>query len=284
MAANGQYCEVARDLALEMDLRGVSRIEVRSMSGDLVITGERSPQRVTATGKACVERRYRDRIDEIRIIEERDDDVLRIIGYVPERKNSDWRIGALHLALAVPDDMPIDVTDSSGDLRVASKRSDLHQDSSGDIVLDDINGDVRISIDSSGDIEIRRAGNVNIDVDSSGDIDVRDAASLRVGKDSSGDIDARDIAADVYVGTDSSGSISVGDVGGNLTVERDGSGDNTLPARGRIGAIPRLQTLIARPVQRDRRRRAGPRLPSREKSACVRVCVFSHRRRRARRG
>jgi uncharacterized protein YuzE len=225
VAANGQYCEVERDLALEMDLRGVSRIEVRSMSGDLVITGERSPQRVTATGQACVEKRYRDRIDEIRIIEERDDDVLRIIGYVPQRKNADWRIGALHLALTVPDDMPIDVTDSSGDLRSQASGPISIKDSSGDIVLEDINGDVTISIDSSGDIEIRRAGNVDIGVDSSGDIDVRDATSLRIGKDSSGDIDARDIAADVYVGTDSSGSIDVSEVGGDLTVERDGSGD-----------------------------------------------------------
>lgn len=225
VAASAQYCDVARDLALEMDLRGVSRIEVNSMSGDLVITGESSPQRVTATGKACVERRYRDRVDEIRIIEERDGDVLRITGYVPERKNSDWRIGALHLALTVPDDLPIDIRDSSGDLRARTSGPLSIRDSSGDILLDEINGDVRILSDSSGDIEIRGAGNVNIDIDSSGDIDVRDAASLRVGKDSSGDIDARNIAADVYVGTDSSGSISVGDVGGNLTVERDGSGE-----------------------------------------------------------
>ena len=225
VAANGQYCEVERDLALEMNMRGDRRIEVRSMSGDLFITGERSPPRVTATGQACVEQRYGDRIDEIRIIEERRKDVLRIIAFVPEKKASDWLIGSLHLALAVPDDMPIDVTDTSGDLRSQESGPISIEDSSGDIVLDNTNGDVTISTDSSGDIEIRHAGNVSIRVDSSGDIDVRDAASLRIGKDSSGDIDARDITGDVYVGTDSSGSISVSKVGGDLTVERDGSGE-----------------------------------------------------------
>ncbi|MEL7448129.1 MAG: hypothetical protein AAFN78_02910 [Pseudomonadota bacterium] len=221
----GGYCEFSRELGAQMDLNGITSVEVLAVSGDLMIRGDANIRDVSAEGTACVEKRYRDRLDEFRIVEERDGSKLRIIAYVPYRNDDeDWRVGGLDLTIVLPDSLPLDVADSSGDIRIEAVHSLVLNDSSGDIILDSIQGDILIERDSSGDIDIRRASNVHIKVDSSGDIDVRDAMTVHVGKDSSGSIHARDITGDVMVGADSSGEIVVTNVGGNFTVEHDGSG------------------------------------------------------------
>ena len=211
----GGHCDYSRELGAQMDLNGITSVEVLAVSGDLMIRGDANVQEVSAEGTACVAKRFRDRLDEFRIVEERDGSTLRIIAFVPYRNDDeDWRVGGLDLTLVLPDSLPLDVADSSGDIRIEKVHSLVLNDSSGDIVLDSIPGDILIERDSSGDIDIRRAGNVHIKVDSSGDIDVRDAMTVRVGKDSSGSIDARDITGDVMVGADSSGEIVVSNVGG----------------------------------------------------------------------
>lgn len=220
------WCRYSKDLSADMDLRGVDRIRVQAVSGDLEIRGAATQDRVTATGRACVDKEFRDQLEEIAIIEERDGSVLRIIALVPFRNDDkEWRVGGLDLTLTVPDNLPLTVSDSSGDIEIDNVRSLELTDSSGDIQLSDIKGQILIDRDSSGDIDIRDAGDVTINIDSSGDIDVRRAASLSIGTDTSGSIEARDIERDVTVDTDSSGDVRVSDVGGNFTVERDSSGD-----------------------------------------------------------
>ncbi|MFK7886501.1 MAG: hypothetical protein AB8G16_06495 [Gammaproteobacteria bacterium] len=218
-------CQEQRDLALEFDLNGVTDIAVEAVSGDLDIEGVNSPSRIVAKGRACARERYADRIDDMQIVSERDGSTLRIIAQVPRTRIKDSLIGSLDMTLEVPDHLPITVFDSSGDTNVTGSGPLSITDSSGDLTLQNINGDINVKVDSSGDIEIRDAGNVVIDIDSSGDIEIRDALSVRIGKDSSGDIETYRIAGDVYVGADSSGDIDAREVGGSLIVERDGSGD-----------------------------------------------------------
>lgn len=224
-AADWNWCSATRSISTEMDTRGVTRIEIRAVSGDLSVRGQAAAGPARVDGRACTPRKYRSRIDEIRIIEERDGGTLRIIAEVPRNATGTSLVGSLDLKIGIPDNVPVDVFDTSGDMEISQTASLSLQDSSGDIWLKDINGDVDIDRDSSGDIEIRNVGHIRIGIDSSGDLDVREAQSLHLGKDSSGDITAYDIAGDVYVGSDSSGDIAAIDVLGNVTVERDGSGD-----------------------------------------------------------
>ncbi len=225
-AEAGDWCRHAKQLSADLDLRGVDRIEVLAVSGDLSITGASRQDRVSATGRACVSYEYRDRLDEIAIVEEREGSLLRIIAKVPFRSDKeDWRIGGLDLDLKVPDSLPLVVSDSSGDLKIDNVRSLELTDSSGDIRLSNIYGPTLIDRDSSGDIDIRDAGDITIRIDSSGDIDVRRARSLSIGTDSSGSIVAREIQGDVVVDTDTSGDVRVSDIGGDFTVGRDTSGD-----------------------------------------------------------
>jgi hypothetical protein len=218
-------CDESRDLALEFDLDGVTDITVEAVAGDLDIKGVGSLSRVVAEGMACARDRYGDQIDDIQIVSERDGSTLRIIAAVPRARGKDSLIGYLDMSLQVPDNLPLAVFDSSGDVEIDNTGPLRVHDSSGDLEFERINGDINVDRDSSGDLSIEGAGNVVIEVDSSGDIEIRDALSVQIGKDSSGSIEAYDIAGDVFVGADSSGDIDVANVGGSFTVTRDGSGD-----------------------------------------------------------
>ncbi len=223
-AAQADWCERSRELAREMSLDGIQRIEVVAVSGDLIVRGEPGLGRVKASGEACVRREDADRLEEIRIVEEREGTTLRVIAEVPYIRGEDWRIGGLDLEVVVPNDLPVSVTDTSGDAELEDLYSLELTDSSGDVTVRDIATSVHIDQDSSGDLDIRDVGDLSIDADSSGDIEILRAATVRIGKDSSGGIYVRDVAGDLLVGRDSSGSIDVANVGGNFTVERDTSG------------------------------------------------------------
>ena len=84
----------------------------------------------------------------------------------------------LDLAVDVPANLPVRITDTSGDLTASGLFIAQITDSSGDMRLRDLKGDIDIN-DSSGDIRVENsAGRVRID-DSSGDVLVRGARDVR---------------------------------------------------------------------------------------------------------
>lgn len=140
-----------------------------------------------------------------------------------------WSFGNTYLLLdlhiEVPDSMPLDIRDSSGDMHMNNVAEVKIRDSSGDIEVEDARGAVSVN-DSSGDIDITGAdGDVTIESDSSGDIVATEIhGSVLVVSDSSGDIDASRVSNDFVVERDSSGDINASDIGGDFRVLRDGSG------------------------------------------------------------
>ena len=142
----------------------------------------------------------------------------------------------MDLTIEVPEDLALDVKDSSGDMLLKNTAAVQIKDSSGDIEVEDALGSISIS-DSSGDIEIDNAdGDVTIESDSSGDIDATGInGSVLVKSDSSGDIEVSHVSDDVVVERDSSGDISADDVGGDFRVLKDGSGGiNSSDVKGEV--------------------------------------------------
>ena len=238
-AAADNWCDTSRTLSSEIDVSGVTQIEIKAVAGDLDVRGKRGAGRVVATGRACTPSRYSDRIDEFAILEERDGNTLRIAASVPRKRLGDSLAGYMDLSISLPDNVSLRIIDTSGDIDVRDTAGLLMRDSSGDMWLEDINGDITIERDSSGDMTIRNAGRVRIDIDSSGDLDVSDVQSLDIGRDSSGDIRAVDVAGDMFVGADSSGDIAAINVAGSLRVDADGSGDIIMRNVGGSIDIPR---------------------------------------------
>lgn len=200
---------------------GARRIDVEAQAGSLRIEGRSGITEVRVRGVA----RASDAgdLDDIKLIADRNGDVVRIRADIPDNS---WgnRYRALDLVIEVPDNIPLDVEDGSGDAEfVAVGALDLN-DGSGEITIRDAKGMVRVE-DGSGGVEIEKVtGDVEID-DGSGEIRIRDVqGSVLIDEDGSGSIDARGVTGAFRVRDDGSGSINAEDVGGDLVVESDGSG------------------------------------------------------------
>jgi len=90
-----------------------------------------------------------------------------------EMKGIGLMYASLDLTVSVPGDLPVEITDSSGDMTLESVRVAKVLDSSGDIDVERVSGDVRIDRDSSGDIRIAEiGGNVEVLADGSGQVRV----------------------------------------------------------------------------------------------------------------
>jgi len=204
-----------------VDARGASRIVIIGRAGWLRVEGKEGTTEVVAEGTARAPRK--DLLDEIKLTGTRDGDVVRVVVEMPDLRDHDWDSSwndspALDLTVTVPRNIPVEIEDSSGDLRVIGTAALDVDDNSGGVEIRDIGGALRVR-DGSGSLEIENVrGDVTID-DGSGEIDVRDVTGSVSLRDGSGSITTRGVGGSVHVLRDGSGGIRVVDVGGDLIVE-----------------------------------------------------------------
>jgi hypothetical protein len=236
-------CKFSSDRAASFD-GPVKKVVIEAGAGGLKIHGD-AGQGVKATGRACAS--SDSLLGRITLESRRENDTVYLKVVISEGMGDMFSFGrysSLDLDVVVPRNAEIDVTDSSGDLELSDVGTSRVEDSSGDLLLKNINGSLSVK-DSSGAIRvITVAGNVdvedssdNIDIedvhgdvkvlsDSSGDIAIaKVTGNAEVVNDSSGDITVHDVKKDVKIDNDSSGDINVTDVGGNFSVIADTSGN-----------------------------------------------------------
>jgi hypothetical protein len=215
-----------------VDAAGAARVEIMARAGDLTVRPSAGGPLV-AEGRACAS--SQELLDQIQLRTQREGDVLRVYAQMPgEMQGIGLHSASLDLVVSVPGDLPVDVTDTSGDVTLDRVRVTRLRDSSGDVVARAVRGDLEIE-DSSGDLRIEDAtGELTIG-DSSGDIVVRGAAGVRIVVDGSGDIDLERVSGSVRIERDSSGDIRIAGVGGDVEVLADGSGKvRVSDARGTV--------------------------------------------------
>jgi DUF4097 and DUF4098 domain-containing protein YvlB len=258
--AHGENCKFRADRAAGVDAKGVEKVVVRAGAGELKVVGLKNAVRIEARGVACADAQKL--LDASQISARREGNIVYIETQLPQDdQNFSWGgndDASIDLGVALPANLPVeatdssgdavfedlnalkledssgeltirriagalDVNDSSGDLVVTGAGSVRANDSSGDIEIAEVRGDVEIPSDSSGEIQIRHVGgSVNIDSDSSGGIRVEEVkGSVRIGSDSSGDIYAGRVGGDFTVEADSSGSIEHESIGGRVSVPSD---------------------------------------------------------------
>jgi DUF4097 and DUF4098 domain-containing protein YvlB len=217
-----------------VDARGASRIVIIAKSGWLRVEGKDGTTEVVAEGTARAPRQ--DLLSQITLTGTRQGDVVRIEVDIPDVKHwdSNWDNGpSLDLTVTLPRNIPVEVEDSSGELRVMGTAALDLDDGSGQIEISDIGGALRVR-DGSGSLEIQNVrGDVTID-DGSGEIDLRDVTGSVTLRDGSGSITARGVSGSVNVERDGSGGIRVVDVGGDLTVNRGKRGVSYSGVKGRV--------------------------------------------------
>lgn len=258
----GTPCKYSKDLLQDIDANGIEQVKINALAGDLLVNGVADGASITVQGLACTDSEKH--LEQMHLDIERDGSSITITVIIPKSIRSGWNTAYAYLDLDVslPDSIPIEIKDSSGDMdlssvsvtsiddssgriRVRNGRSDLVlDDSSGDIIIRQLNGNISLS-DSSGNIRLRDIkGNVRIRRDGSGEIEisrvekdveiVRDGSggidinqvggTVTIGSDGSGSILISNVTDNVHIGTDGSGAIQVADVGGDFSVEAKGSG------------------------------------------------------------
>lgn len=220
-------CAHEQEIQVTLDLTNTELLSVLAGAGDLEIRGNVGGNVAVATGRVCASKA--EWLAEADLVT-REGTEASIAVSLPDVDNG-WNITGnryvyMDLVVEVPDNIALDVKDSSGDMDVISTGTITVRDSSGDIDLEDINGDIYLN-DSSGDIDLRDInGNVTVVQDSSGDIYGQDIVGMvLVERDSSGDIRFEDVRDDFIVERDSSGDVVARSVGGDFKVLRDSSGD-----------------------------------------------------------
>lgn len=224
-AASADNCKYEKKIEKTLDLDESDSLAITGAAGDLEIVGVAGASEAAIHGRVCASREaWLEQTDIYTASGER----AEITADMAETGDN-WSFGNTYLLLdmriEVPNDLPLVVIDSSGDMRLKNVADVNISDSSGDIEVEDALGQVSVD-DSSGDIDITgAAGDVTIESDSSGDIVAVDIdGSVRVVSDSSGDIDANRVGDDFIVERDSSGDIDARDIGGDFRVLKDGSG------------------------------------------------------------
>jgi hypothetical protein len=206
--------------SVRVNARGANRIIIVARAGWLRVEGRRDVTEVVGDGTARAP--HQSLLDQIKLEGSRAGNVVRIEVLMPDTRNmrwDNWDSGpALDLTVTVPDNIPVEIEDSSGEVRVTGTAALDVDDNSGSLEIRNVGGALRVR-DGSGELSIENVkGDVTVD-DGSGEVDVRDITGSLTVRDGSGSITARGIGGTVHVARDGSGGIRVVDVGGDLIVD-----------------------------------------------------------------
>lgn len=232
-------CDHEKTIDLNLDVSNAEILAVIAKSGKLVVQGDSGSDEVIIKGRACAS--SEEWLEES-TIEARSGEQAKISVELPDT-GSVWsllgdRYAFIDLELVVPDDLELDIVDSSGSMRIDDVGVLSIKDSSGSITIEN-SGALRLK-DSSGSMKFSGInGDVTIVSDSSGSISGWDIdGSVLVKKDSSGSMKFEDVSGDVIIERDSSGGIAAYGVGGDFKVLKDGSGSiKSRDVRGEV-SIP----------------------------------------------
>ena len=241
IAQDYDECRHEAQRSATLDVGSARRLLVEAGSGSLKIVGKPGVSNITVRGRACASSAQR--LERITLRTRRSGADAIVEANIDrnnernDRWNSDDGYGRLDVEMEVPASMALEIHDGSGSMDVSNVGAIVIEDGSGDIVADNLNGDVDIE-DGSGSIRlVDVAGRVDIN-DGSGTISLRNIGGLIDIDDSSGEINIRSARNSVRI-SDSSGGIDVVDVDGDFVVSDDSSGgidyDNV---KGRVD-IPR---------------------------------------------
>lgn len=224
--AFAESCKYEKKIEKTLDLSKSEILNINARAGDLDIVGVSGSNEALIHARVCASKEAWLEQSEVSTTSGKRAGIEVVLpetdgGWTSFGNNYVW----MDLDIEVPQDLALDVKDSSGDMSLKNIAAVEIKDSSGDIEVEGARASVSVR-DSSGDIEIEGTdGDLIIESDSSGDIEATDInGNVLVVSDSSGDIEVSDVSDSVVVERDSSGDISARDVGGDFRVLKDGSG------------------------------------------------------------
>jgi hypothetical protein len=227
--ARGQEARYSAPRNATVSTAGARLIRISSAAGFLHVDGRSGIGQVRVNGTARASSRRV--LDDIKLIAERQGDVVVIKADMPDEDRGLWDlmrhdyVRMLDMDIDVPANIPIEVHDGSGELRIRGTAAANVADGSGNLDMVGIGGNVEVT-DGSGEIRIDGVeGDVDVR-DGSGNITVSNVTGrFTVDADGSGNIDANGVGGTMRIASDGSGNIVARRVGGDLVVGSKGSGD-----------------------------------------------------------
>ena len=224
--APAQECEVQAERSIEGAVDGIKHLVVRAGAGELIVEGVAGRRNVAASAVACG--RNERQVERLQLRISREGDALILATEIPEGFNPfNWfgDDGWIDLNVSVPAGIAVDIEDSSGSAKLSKVGSTRITDSSGELDIENVRGDLIVG-DGSGGITIRNVQGVVRLADASGDVSIVEVTGdVIVTSDGSGDTQISDVRGSVTIGEDASGSIRIERVGGSVKIEEDSSGD-----------------------------------------------------------
>jgi len=209
--------EKVQDLSLNTE--GIHTLKIDSGSGFLKVTGNESLRAVEVKAEIIVKGKSDKDADEyirknVVLTLEKNGDKAILVSKFKNKLFSGSRV--INLTVNVPKNIHLDVDDSSGEMSIQDITGDIYvDDGSGEIGIENIRGNVKID-DGSGSVSVSDVeGDVSID-DGSGTIDVSGVSGTVVVDDGSGSINIEGVGGDVHIKDDGSGSLIIRDVKGKV--------------------------------------------------------------------
>lgn len=211
--------EEIRDLRL--DARGIGALQIESRAGSLEVEGISGADEIVVKAIILVPGKSDEKAQKIiadnlvLVLEKRGDSAI-LKGYF-DGNNWSWGDSAsVRLEVHVPNNLSLDVEDSSGSIVINDVSGDIQiDDSSGSIEMGNVGGSVDIE-DGSGSISVSGVGDDISIEDGSGSITVRDVQGSVFVDDGSGSVNVEGVAKDLIIKDNGSGSINYSDVQGNV--------------------------------------------------------------------
>ena len=191
-----------------LDATGIEHFVIQQDAGEVIITGVEGTNEIKVSAKfvaesdeaILAEQIFADKMDATLV---KDGNTAYLTGEINFEESKEQ--GQLHLVVEIPNDLTIEHRQSEGPLTIRSMNADItinHGTKS--IVLEDINGDVKI-------------------VDGSGGLKMTNVVGLLTINKNSGNIEMRDVDGDLTL-IAGSADVNITSHRGNITL-RSGSGD-----------------------------------------------------------
>jgi hypothetical protein len=214
--------EEKRDLTMDAD--GMETLQIEAGAGALDVTGVPGSSKIVVAALIRVPDADADEAaqvvrEDLVLSLDRDGRNAGLKAFFENRSRSFGDSPSVSLDVRVPENMSLDIEDSSGAIELRNLKGSIKlDDSSGSIRMTDVGGDLHVR-DGSGSVVINGAGgNVEI-IDGSGSITVTRVKGSVTVEDGSGSIEVNDVAGDLLIAEDGSGSIDYSDIAGRVDTD-----------------------------------------------------------------
>jgi len=207
---------------MSLSASGIDKLMIECGSGFLYVIGEESLTNIQVEAEIIVKGKREQDMDSyvaenVKLeLKKQGNKAVLVSLFKNTFPGINFREKVINLTIQVPKNMDLEVDDGSGEIKIENIDGNLQiDDGSGEIIARDILGSVNID-DGSGTIDIDNVtGSVTID-DGSGTIEVNDIGNNVEVSDGSGSIYIDGVVGDVIIKEEGSGSVRIQNVKGKV--------------------------------------------------------------------